>query len=151
MSVLVYHATAGDFDHLDHDRSGLGTHFGTREAALDRAAMRGHGGHKLHRHLKDGWRIKSYRLHVAHPLVARDISGWDDLPNVEFELRRLGILDNEAYKYCRWNLDGAAAWAFLRRKIEASGYDCVTYRNELEDVGSMSYIVWNDDLIGSDE
>ena len=140
MSDLVYHSTGVDFDRLDHDRSGLGTHFGTREAASARAAMRG-------RHL-EGRRVHPRVLRAERPLVARDVGAWDDLPTVEAELRRLGALNDEDFLVCRWQLDGAAAWAFLRRKIEEAGYDCVAYRNELEDVGSVSYVVWNDDLIG---
>lgn len=140
--MIYYHGTLGSgFDAFEHDRSGLGTHFGTQRAARHRIRLLGG--------LRSGAsRTISCRLFVKNPLRMRDIGAWDSLPDVEAALRAQqpfgdrgpGILSLEDVRIAR-TLGDSEAWQFLRRKIEDHGYDSVVYRNAVEDRGCDSYIV----------
>lgn len=147
--MIVYHGTrAPVFEALDHARSGLGTHFGTRQSARQRVRALG-------RFRAGEPRVERYRLRVVSPLRVRDIGAWDSLPDVAFSLRveqpfgsaGPDILRPDDLRAFRVLETDAEAWEFLRRKIEERGYDSVVYRNGVEDAGSDSYIVWRDELI----
>lgn len=147
--MIRYHGTrAPEFTTLDHARSGLGTHFGTRRSARQRVQMLG-------RFREGEPRIERYRLLVKNPLRMRDIGAWDSLPDVVFSLRvnqpfgRKGpnILSLDDIRAWRAIDSTADAWDFVRRKIEEHGYDSIVYQNSVEDRGKDSYIVWRDDLV----
>lgn len=147
--LIVYHGTrAPMFAELDHTRSGLGTHFGTRRSASQRVRALG-------RYQAGEPRIERYRLLVKHPLRMRDIGAWDSLPDVAFSLRveqpfgdpGPDVLTAADLRVWRAFERDADAWEFLRQKIEERGYDAVVYRNAVEDAGSDSYIVWRSSLV----
>lgn len=147
--MIAYHGTrAPVFGALDHARSGLGTHFGTRRSAHQRVRALG-------RFQAGASRVERYRLSVRNPLRLRDIGAWDSLPDVAFSLRieqpfggaGPDILRADDLRAFRAFRTDAEAWDFLRRKIEERGYDSVVYQNAVEDAGSDSYIVWRDELI----
>ena len=139
--IIAYHGTKHNFDSLDPDKSGLGTHFGDYRTAVKRL-----------KHLKrmrdfEEPLIQRYQLNIHNPLRLPDIGGWDSPPDLEGALIRAGILTLEDYAVTRQIKSDKAAFAELRRLIEKAGYDSVVYPNNIEGSGSMSYIVWNNSLV----
>lgn len=145
----AYHGTPGGFEVLEHDRSGLGTHFGTKDSAS--AGGRGlgmTGPDQTFQNPTGQWEVRGYDLDVRNPLRLDDINSWNRIENVVSELydwTRPRILQpqerNEALRLAK--ADPKAAWGLLRGAIERAGYDSVVYTNKHEDVGNDSYIVWD--------
>lgn len=138
MKVLAraFHSTPYLFVELDHDRSGLGTHFGTYKAAVDRLSAIEVAGESYDR-------VLVYELNVKHPLVIPEDAGdWDTPSSVAYLLR--GRVDLSGLTSTR---DKKATFAYMRKAIEAAGYDSIAYKNDVEDVGQWSWIVWRSDLI----
>lgn len=130
----AYHGTPALFEKLEHDRSGLGTHFGTESAARAR--------------LKDTTdedtdpdrRVIKYELDVKHPLRLFDVGDdWNSIRAI------YNVLRDEAPDIKLPS--GAITWKVIRDAIQSAGYDSVIYKNEIESPGSTSYIVWDDSKI----
>lgn len=171
----AYHGTPNKFVELDHDKSGLGTHFGTVRAASER--LESVTFSPTRKKTQNPATVKVYELHVKNPLVLTDKVGrsvdlgmwkWWDIAD---SLAEMGVLTqsqhNDMYALLGpppWYVpldvpqaerlvtrDGNVlqryAFQYLRDQIEAAGYDSVAYENRFEDVGSTSYIVWRSDLI----
>lgn len=141
----AYHGTSGGFTEFDHDRSGLGTHFGTKGAAQHRnkaiAGLRGAKG--------DTFETRLYWLNIENPLPLHDLGWWNDVEFVELALLDRGLLmeDELQAELVGTEVTEAEVWAFLRERIEEAGFDSVQYVNATEDRGSMSYIVWDSRLL----
>ena len=171
----AYHGTPDEFVELDHDKSGLGTHFGTVRAASER--LESVTFSPTRKKTQKPATIKVYELHVKNPLVLTDKGGravdlglwrWWDIADALAELGvltqsqlddmytlmgpppwyiPLGVPQVERLETRDGNVVRRYAFQYLRDQIEAAGYDSVAYENKFEDVGSTSYIVWRPDLI----
>lgn len=136
----AYHGTPGGFHVFEHDRSGLGTHFGTERAAEDR-------GDDLSRTRNfDTWEVREYELSVSNPLRLPDVIAWDGPHDVAEALANAGVIsrdDVSRYEDYGSPPEVAQMWAKLRARIEAAGYDAVVYKNMEEGGGADSWIVWD--------
>lgn len=133
----AFHGTPGGFVELDHDKSGLGTHFGTYLSAHERWNDR-------RTETDEGvpmWEVRLYDLDIERPLRMTDIGPWHDLHITTPALREEGIVTPEQARAVL-RMPEPQAWAVLRAAIEAKGYDAIVYRNAVEDKGKDSYIVW---------
>ena len=133
-SVIAYHGTQGGFDHLDPDKSGLGTHFGDYRTAAKRMKY-----HRDHFDVKSP-EIRRYQLNISHPLRMPDLGAWDDQFTVAGNLRDMDIIKPDPVSQLR-------GWPFIRDQLEKAGYDSIVYPNKLESAGSLSYIVWDNSLV----
>ena len=141
---LLWHATNRAFDRFDPDRSGLGTHFGTYRAATGRQRQASSSGSRAGE--AGAWKATKYRVTMARPLRVKDVGAWDSEADVEHGLLQSGVMNRADLRESR-SLSGAAFWRWARARIEAAGYDAVVYRNNLEDVGKDSFVLWRDDQI----
>lgn len=111
----------------------LGTHFGTIQAAQQRLEVTGRG--------VNSW-VLPYRLTVMKPLALPDLGVWS-FQSVTRELRLLKIVTaaqvDQAYE--AWNRSDAEGWSSIREAIQAAGFDSISYVNEIEDAGSVSWII----------
>lgn len=140
-ALSLWHATPHRFDAFDPDRSGLGTHFGTRRAATFR--MRHAGGLQGNR---GAWSVDRYLVSLRKPLRLRDTGDWTTEAGTEGALIAAGVLSPADLPESRRH-SGADFWRWARRRIEAAGYDSVVYANRGEDAGNDSYVVWSGDQI----
>lgn len=178
---VLWHGTLGGFEAFEHDRSGLGTHFGTWDAADQRLRRpenewedddasryddlcttcnpddpdpecnecHGEGYVRLEPtefeyadEVPAGAEFRKYDVNVQNPLRMVDVGRWNDVRAVAAALRaagRFGMDDEERVLQLR-QVD---AWAYIRRALEAQGFDSIVYRNTVEDIGVDSYIVWD--------
>lgn len=134
----AFHGTYSIFTLIDPDKSGLGAHFGTYQASSDRLNSK----HLRAKSDTAKGQIILYHLDITKPLKLQDAGKWDnlqwlkeivradlDIPYADREFKNLGDFNQ------------------LRAYIEALGFDSVVYKNEEEDRGSWSYIVWRPELI----
>lgn len=175
VTAEAFHGTRSVFTEYDHDRSGLGTHFGSEETAKDIM------------HKKD-WAVVTYRnqpyrvhrvnLDIRHPLRLPDLKNWDvedllatlpkDVQEADPELwtslqevfgywierdkarHELGKYFDENYgppdRKRPGYEDRKEAIRKIRLLIEKAGYDSIVYSNRYEN-GGDSYIVWNSSII----
>jgi ribosomal protein S18 acetylase RimI-like enzyme len=140
-SLSLWHATPHRFDAFDPDRSGLGTHFGTRRAAAFR--MRHAGGLQGNR---GAWSLDRYLIAARRPLRLRDTGDWTTEAGTEGALIAAGVLSPSDLPEARRH-SGADFWRWARHRIEDAGYDSVVYTNNGEDAGNDSYVIWNHDQI----
>lgn len=142
----AFHSTPYKFELIDPDKSGLGSHFGTFQAAYDRFEKE-YGAPEDNNYGPS--RIIHYALDVKNPLRLGDVGNWDDVRAVADEL--------EAHGFNKWEVRSCLIdqrdrkitqpFPFLRKLIESKGYDSVAYKNDIEHKGSWSYCVWNPALI----
>lgn len=159
----AFHGTPGGFEVFEHDRSGLGTHFGTWESADERLRrpleyedeVEDENGDwhtetgvedEYQDEIPDDFEIRRYDLEIRKPLRLRDVGLWNDKKKVADVLASQGLL-SEDEMWSMWQVPTQEAWTLMRRKIEEAGYDSVTYKNAFEDVGEDSYIVWDNSKI----
>lgn len=150
----AFHGTKkGGFRAFEHDMSGIGTHFGTEAAAI--AAV-----NDLHEFEPGKGKIIEVELAIKNPLRMRDVEEWNFLEDVMYELNSIGIISDDRFKEIKEHMINAckddisscrqyysSTWNMLRREIENAGYDSIVYKNENEDRGNDSWIVWNDSLV----
>ena len=82
---------------------------------------------------------RSFWLNIKNPIKMDDLGKWSvadiakqiDLNNIEL---------HELY-------DSDDRYAWLRNKIKSLGYDSIEYENAIEDIGSVSYIVFDPEQI----
>lgn len=146
----VYHASRGQYGKFNAFRKStdIGYHFGTRNAAKDRAGVTSTEGERY---------IGAYYLRIENPLVMNDLGGWG-AGSIGDELLSKGVLPRgydllkDYYKIQmearRRFPDNGAARSFLWQKhvqgiIERAGYDGIIYKNMAEDPGSISYIIFH--------
>jgi len=87
-----------------------------------------------------------FELDVFHPLELPDLGTWEFsgvLMTIEEVLPGIDV----EYVRDRWNQSSEKGWSALKGMIKAHGYDCVSYVNETEDPGSISWIVMDPERI----
>lgn len=129
--LVVYHGTNVEFDTFKNDNQNLLFHFGSKEAAIQRASTKGGEYHE-----------------IAAFLNIRNKYGLDDSPNLELstgllsELYKAGYITKEQYAELR-DSDN-----IKEDIIKILGKDFgIEYINEYEDKGSKSYSVINNNQI----
>lgn len=88
----------------------------------------------------------AFEIDVYRPLELEDLGTWtfqivtqhlernfsDTFPDHDIEAWRRG-----------WNESNEAGWRALHQSLTNAGFDCIAYRNETEDPGELSWIVWD--------
>lgn len=91
----------------------------------------------------------AFELDVYRPLIMPDLGVWTFQAVTRFLQENHTDIDcsnwNEA-----WNISNEQGWLAIKNSLEASGYDCISYVNETEDKGSISWIVWDNQKIHRD-
>jgi len=91
----------------------------------------------------------AFEIDVYRPLELGDMGTW----TFEEMLTHLGRQHRDAFEHLlddiwsAWNQSSAKGWKALKNAISEAGYDCIAYRNETEDPGSLSWIVMDPDKI----
>lgn len=163
--LVVYHGSmAPDFDVFDFGRvtDALGFHFGTREAAAVFTSPAIEKSPDLSvRH------IRPFYLRIQNPIQLSD-EGEEWLDGVLFQLAEKRVIKNSALEPLQEKMEKArrdayysvpdakftqaqekAQAKFLRDLLLHLGYDGVKYKNEYENVGSTSWIVFEPTQIKS--
>ena len=163
VTAEAWHGTFGGFEVFEHDRSGLGTHFGTERSADERLRRpsdepyidedEDEDGNVIEREIYEteyseerpyDSEMRKYELAITNPLRCHDIGKWNDVTVVVGELAYRNIIaDGEAVIQSLAVRRSEEVWPILRAAIEAKGYDSVVYQNKFEDIGSDSWIVWD--------
>lgn len=114
----------------------IGYHFGTLQAATDRMLD-----------LERDYDIFPYKININNPLRLRDIGAWADFKDVADELLKLGVIsENEYFKaeeFARTQGLSGDEHKILRNILKNKGYDGIVYRNDSEDKGNDSFIVFD--------
>lgn len=136
----LFHATQGDFEVFDIERSDLGPHFGTIEQAN---YVVGSGRNRDPRNVTSGPNIRPILLDTRNPLRLKDV-GCFHADCISDQLLRKGIIDKALHAEMNKEID--ADWKkrkeynrLVRGLIQKAGYDAVVYKNTHEGVGD-SYI-----------
>ncbi len=130
---VLYHAT--NYTWTVPEISGLGFHAGTLKSAKDRMKS---FSFNINPH------IKKLKIHLNNPLrLKRDYRFHNNLEKVSKELYKDGIINkSEKDEFCKM-YEKEATFDNLRRLLhDKYGYDGITYRNNIEDRGSTSYIAF---------
>jgi len=84
-----------------------------------------------------------FEIDVYRPLELPDLGTWT-FEGVMHHLVQSHLIDAEREDiYSAWNRSTPAGWAALKAALVEQGYDCVVYKNETEDRGSLSWIVFD--------
>lgn len=147
--MIVYHGTGTDF--TEFKKGDIGFHFGTKKAAVSRLRSKKIYGEKRV--------FKGVYLKIENPLEMKDIGGWY-ASRVAKELIAMGLFKPEEMdvdkkwkeltqqygynKTANWNYDSANKELnkFVVEKIKSKGYDGVKYINNIENRGSISWMVF---------
>lgn len=146
-STRVFHATTGEFDKFNIDFKEtdaiLGTHVGTKSSANDRLDwMMGPSDHDWDSNasiLGKTAQIMPLLISVQNPLRLPDLGYWRP-GKVAEALRTRGI--NVAGEGTRES-DQLLSNQDLRDAIVVAGYDSVVYKNNVEGMGTDSYILFS--------
>lgn len=91
----------------------------------------------------------AFEIDVYRPLEVPDLGTWEFNTVVQHLARnesdRLG--SDWELVWSAWNRSNEAGWNALKACITEAGFDCLAYRNETEDAGSVSWIVMDADKI----
>lgn len=79
----------------------------------------------------------AFEIDVYRPLLLPDLGTWE----FQTVFHAMAGQINADLVWDAWNRSSQEGWDALKRQIEELGCDCVAYRNETEDRGSMSWIV----------
>jgi hypothetical protein len=91
----------------------------------------------------------AFEIDVYKPLELSDLGVW----TFETMLTHLGREHRERFEHnldriwSAWNRSSTQGWTAIKAAIKEAGYDCIAYRNETEDPGSISWIVMDADKI----
>jgi len=150
----------------------IGVHFGTLKAAVDRGLHHLHPLHRqtVERNLRTNtnvareslslkpheseFRVIPSRIGTNNPLTLPDLGAWTPahiryglLKNPKFTQDEVNHAYFEGIKPGTTLADQQVANTQriknLRKLIESKGYDSIAYRNNVEDPGSLSYVIWN--------
>lgn len=141
---IAYHNTDDD-DLTFFDVRSSGIHFGSRVAADERGLVRG----------RDNW-TNEYFLKIDNPLVVDKDFDWEhqDVYNdmtqedydeweKEFGAERY-LADNYGLDYGKTDENGELQYPYdLEEMLSQKGYDCIVYKNEMEDAGNYSVAMFN--------
>lgn len=127
--AIMFHATDAREDFGVFDRSeDVGYHFGTIEAANERAA----------RALSEGVRVIPVFLAIRRPLRLEDLYDWEP-DNVVGALRRVNILDDRLIENASGDVIDVE---WMRRVLSTAGYDGLVYQNACEGGGDSYVALW---------
>lgn len=132
----VYHGTsvAQDFEVFRHFND-VGYHFGTAQAASNRAQFR----QKDPRYAHEVGRVYPVYLSIQNPLETIDWGTWE--PNsLAGWLRDNGKIGERDYVKVASRNTRQDRSEELRKLLKRLGYDGIVYQNTAEDVGSKSWI-----------
>lgn len=119
-SVIVYHGTDISFPPAILQKGkNWGLHFGTLEAAK----KRGNKIYKCHISINS-----SCELPDLNDWVPQEVAKELKMP----DLKKIQNLDSYAEKY-----------AEIEKYLQDNGFDSIQYLNEIEDPGSISYMIWD--------
>ncbi len=119
-SVIVYHGTNASFlpSFLQKEKN-WGLHFGTLEAAKKR-----------------GNKIYKCNISIKNPCKLPDLNDWvpqEIAKELKMpDLKKIRDLDSYPEKY-----------AEIEKYLQNNGFDSIQYLNEVEDPGSVSYMIWD--------
>ena len=142
-NYIAYHST--DIEDLTFfNLRDTGIHFGSRKAAEDRGNTR------------DASYIHEYFLKIVKPYVVEKDFDWErdhsenDFPSTEefekWENENFPdfYLKNQGFNYKYYDDNGEwVGWRSVQEMLADEGYDCIIYRNEVEDVGNYSVCMFN--------
>lgn len=166
--IPLYHATDKDFD-IFHRSNDVGFHLGTRDAALARAKVRGRDARvgvfyiRLENPLVMNDLGDWSTISTGQELIARGVlpkghdlySDWLDLRDIairraksmEQHFSRLGSGAESVPSTS--TLTRFLFQRYVQSLIKRAGYDGVIYKNAVEDIGSLTYIVFDPTQIKS--
>jgi site-specific DNA-cytosine methylase len=133
---VVYHATNASFDAFDPQKRELGFHFGSVDAASKRAKEIG---------IKDKYNVIPVYLSLQNPYdIVSDLGNWSDMGMLEEYLSETneGPFTNKEFSKFKNSDD-------VRKGLQAKGYDGISYINNFEDQGSLSFIAFEPSQIKS--
>lgn len=90
-----------------------------------------------------------FEIDVSRPLIVEDLGTWEFQGVARFLRLNHPDIDDSAWQSA-WNQSNEAGWTALKDSLRAAGYDCIAYKNETEDPGSWSWIVWDNTKIHRD-
>lgn len=87
-----------------------------------------------------------FEIDVYRPLEMPDLGTWT-FEGVHAWLARNhdGFPADEVWD--AWNRSTESGWTALKNALKAARFDCIVYRNETEDAGSLSWIVFDPERI----
>lgn len=114
----------------------IGYHFGTLQAAMDRMLD-----------LEREYDIFPYKININNPIRLRDVGAWADFKDVADELLKLGVISEneylEAEEFAKTQSLRGDEHKVLRDILKSNGYDGIIYKNDSEDRGKDSFIVFD--------
>lgn len=133
---VVYHGTEKKRPFTGDVEGDIGIHFGTKKAADERL---------FNLDINDG-NVSPYKLSLKNPIRLRDVGAWADFKPVADELLKKGIITqteyNTAEKFAKTQKFWEKEHKVLVEILKSKGYDGIVYKNDSEDAGSDSYIVF---------
>lgn len=91
----------------------------------------------------------AFEIDVYRPLELDDLGTWDfEIVFNELSRKHRDIFGSRLDGvWDAWQKSSQLGWEFLKRAIEAAGFDSIAYVNQAEDPGSLSWIVLRPDKI----
>ena len=166
----VFHGTRSDFKRFDIARGDIGIHFGTLDAAMDRLGKKGGGriDYSIEQDGSEWWAFdEDGNGHGPFPSKPDAETFVATQPQQYSPIKAMLNLDNviETPDLGQWGFNGIGTWLLhqghisqaeyeaawkewdqegtLRKILLNKGIDGFKYVNEVEDRGSVSYIVLN--------
>lgn len=141
-----YHSTSSEFERSDPKRASiLGMHFGSEEAASQRASEGRPGNTRTGKYwldIKNPLRV-SDEAAMSPAQLTREILSKDEFKNSEgLDSLRDGLKKLGSFKITRQDLSTT-----LTDFLKKNGYDGLVYVNEVEDRGSTSYVAFDKNQI----
>ena len=157
-TIPAYHSTMSPEDiHLGNikDENGFGVHFGSKKAANERMnSKKEELGLPENEPSND--RIFPVAVRLKNPLKLEDAGEWNDKRDVFDtvadkypEIRKEFGVDSSKHVFPSGSRDYVSYWRSIpelpeiRKFLEDKGHDGIVYKNEFEDAGKKSYIVFD--------
>lgn len=149
----VYHGTPVESPYaIFMNTVDMGWHFGTAAAANDRIGAGPTGDLVM-----EGARVGEFYIRLENPVIMRDHGTWNNNPKMLEDLMAGRYLTPAEVNDLRTKMvssgytlgDALAFRDIVVPFLQEKGYDGVRYRNNVEDGGSTSFIVWERDQIKS--
>ena len=91
--------------------------------------------------------IYPYKINIKNSIRLRDVGAWADFEDVANEVLKIGVISEDEYleseKFARTQGLRGDEHKVLRNILKLKGYDGIVYKNDSEDKGNDSFIVFD--------